>query len=597
MMNRHSFRGNRAAALLIPALALAWMLVGALPRAQAADITVNADCPLDAAITSANSDSNSHDTDCVAGSGTDTITLTANVTLNAALSTINTTIIIDGAGKTISRGTGNFRPFEVDNTPGDLTLRNVTVSGFNEPSGKGGAILSEGRLRLENCVFKDNSAADNGGAIHVGIGELVTIHGCAFIGNDSVGGSGALMFDSGDFTMSNSTFVGNTCSGSGCALFLANGGNIVDVWHSTFWDNTSDTAGNYDGIYSTSTTDLRLFNSIIGNSAAKTNKLCGGRFVDSNTERGILTWNGPAIDECGTRTVANPQLGGQTGFPPHLPLGAGSAAIGAGLDAQCDNYPTDQRGVARPAANCDIGAVQYYALPDEGGGEDLGPPKTGGVWVRSADGSWRYERPGEEQDRERRIVCTGEALNESSAFKVSTTYGLCNGVQFNQLELSAIGIGYIVEAGPTAAVDVWGWVTAYVEVCWRGQASALFLDAATSPRTVSQLATAWDGEFTCAQISSAGTVVFMPAQSYLTTPPADAASPGAPSGAAPFGSCMVQLNAILNLRATPGGDVRMILPYGVKLTAFQRSGDWVEVDYHGLRGWVSASHVTFEGDC
>ena len=61
--------------------------------------------------------------------------------------------------------------------------------------------------------------------------------------------------------------------------------------------------------------------------------------------------------------------------------------------------------------------------------------------------------------------------------------------------------------------------------------------------------------------------------------------------------CMVNTLNILNLRETPGGTVLRILPYAVTLTAFQRVGHWVEVDFHGLRGWISAKHVTFVGSC
>ena len=61
--------------------------------------------------------------------------------------------------------------------------------------------------------------------------------------------------------------------------------------------------------------------------------------------------------------------------------------------------------------------------------------------------------------------------------------------------------------------------------------------------------------------------------------------------------CMVNTLNILNMRETPGGTVLRILPYAVTLTAFQRVGDWVEVDFYGLRGWISAKHVTFVGSC
>ena len=194
-------------------------------------------------------------------------------------------------------------------------------------------------------------------------------------------------------------------------------------------------------------------------------------------------------------------------------------------------------------------------------------------------------------------TCTGELLNATGDYRITVTYGLCSGVQFNKLELSAIGIGYVIAAGPLDAIDVWGWVTHSVEVCFRRHASTLFLDAASSPRTVSHLASTWDGEWTCATITRAGTIVLMPADSYLTTPPVDSAASAPASDSTPFADCMVELNYALNFRETPGGTIMMQLPHRIRLTAFQRSGDWVEVDYHGTRGWLSARYLSFIGSC
>ena len=573
---------------------------GAAERDGFNDIYVDSTCTLRQAIITAGDQSTQNQ--CELGVDDDTaidaIWLSADHNIGSAPQVIvESSFVIEGQGHTITRDAAD-RIFLVRNNA-NMTLRNVTISG-GQPAGDGGAFNVQGGagIHLEDCVIKDNtsSGATGGGIYFHSNHGTSTIDRCAFINNRaSASSGGAFRVLGGTVTITNSTFTNNHSAADGGAIYIDGGSATFS--HVTLWDNTSGSTGYITGIRGRSTTNVN--NSIIGRSATAGGALCGGSFNNSSSERGIIMWNGPIqSNPCGTVTVADPKLGAQNGSVPHFPLQVGSAAIGVGVDAQCALYPIDQAGNARPSSNCDAGAVQYLAPPrvGDGSGGDLGIPKTGGRWVQHADGSWHYVRPGEEGDS-RRPVCTGELLNEMGVFKVSTTYGLCNGVQFNQLELSAIGIGYVVGAAPIAAVDVWGWVTAYVEVCWRGYASALFLDAATAPRTVSQLATTFDGVWTCAQISSAGTIVFMPAQSYLTTAPGDAAAPDAPANATPFGSCMATLNYILNFRATPGGDVRMILPYGVKLTAFQRSGDWVEVDYHGLRGWVSASHVTLEGAC
>lgn len=53
----------------------------------------------------------------------------------------------------------------------------------------------------------------------------------------------------------------------------------------------------------------------------------------------------------------------------------------------------------------------------------------------------------------------------------------------------------------------------------------------------------------------------------------------------------------LNFRATPGGEIVRTLPFGVTLTALERTDNWFRVDYHGTRGWVSADYVIAHDNC
>ncbi len=69
------------------------------------------------------------------------------------------------------------------------------------------------------------------------------------------------------------------------------------------------------------------------------------------------------------------------------------------------------------------------------------------------------------------------------------------------------------------------------------------------------------------------------------------------SGSLALQNCMARTNYMLNLRETPGGEILQLLPYDVTLTAFQRTAEWIKVDYHGLRGWLSIPHVTLLGNC
>ena len=161
--------GGRWQELGLAQRAMRLTLVGllVLPQAVApATITVGGGCTLVDAITNANNDNQSGSTDCVAGSGADTITLGANVTLTSVdnttpfglrgLPVISTNVTIDG-GFTIARsGATLFSIFAVSPT-GMLSLVDTTVSGgYVEGGDRGGGIYNYGTTTLTNSTVSGN---------------------------------------------------------------------------------------------------------------------------------------------------------------------------------------------------------------------------------------------------------------------------------------------------------------------------------------------------------------------------------------------------------------------------------------------------------
>ena len=232
--------------------------------------------------------------------------------------------------------------------------------------------------------------------------------------------------------------------------------------------------------------------------------------------------------------------------------------------------------------------------------------------MQLANGNWVFLREGESLTP-KPPVCSGADLNEGANLRLSASYGLCNGVQFQRVDRGGIGIGWVLEGGFVDAVDVWSWVQPTVEVCFPQAGKTLFLDASTSPRTVSPLASFVDGNYTCARIGKAGTIVLMAADSPHGNPPSEIApaplvasaepapvSEPAPAAAEiphqPLTNCMVRTKAILNLRDAPNGAVVGLVPWEAWLTAFKYLPGWYYIDYHGERGWISANYVEPRGD-
>ncbi len=199
----------------------------------ATDYTIDENCTLADAIRAANADEERGE--CPAGEGADSITLTADITLEGELPRVLSAITIDGAGFSIS-GDEQFRIFYVD-MGGALTLQNIHLTGglaHNEVSftfvdgvtgrsKSGGAIIANrgSRLELVNSRFTNNVAEVYGGVLDTWASEIIIVDS-EFSGNSAANG-GAIGSALSSVTVSNSSFDGNIAAEVGSALQVFNG--------------------------------------------------------------------------------------------------------------------------------------------------------------------------------------------------------------------------------------------------------------------------------------------------------------------------------------------------------------------------------------
>lgn len=300
------------AAICLPALLTATV--------HAADISVNSNCELADAISAANSDMATGG--CPAGSGGDTITLTGDVTLTAALPEIESEITIEGNGYTIS-GDERHQIFWVEES-GALSIQNATLADgrgvddddlFDEDLLIGGAIVNWGLLNVRGSTYSGNSA-DWGGAI-LNFGEAYIV-GSNLIGNSAKLG-GAIYSESGTNTsIVNSTFTNNTADfvgGGGAAYNLGdmNVSGTAFIDNSAFWNGgaihshgeasisdssfTGNSASNGGAIYSQSDTSISD-SSFTSNSASYNGGAIFSEKGKANVSRSIFTGNS-AIGQAG----------------------------------------------------------------------------------------------------------------------------------------------------------------------------------------------------------------------------------------------------------------------------------------------------------
>ena len=201
-------------------------------------------------------------------------------------------------------------------------------------------------------------------------------------------------------------------------------------------------------------------------------------------------------------------------------------------------------------------------------------------------------------------------------------------VQCKRVGPAGVGIADLIAQGVHDAVDIWHIVETSIQVCFRNQGTLKFLDAATSPRAVSDLPSQAVDGMTCGTIDRAGTVVLMhgtePGSTMIEAPPqADQESSSTTIETSPqtepdpsaatvetqpvldfpnaraVVDCPVSTGDNLNLRQGPGLDFGIMseIPYRTRLTATERAGDWYKVEYAGDKGWIYSKLVLRHGSC
>ena len=190
---------------------------------------------------------------------------------------------------------------------------------------------------------------------------------------------------------------------------------------------------------------------------------------------------------------------------------------------------------------------------------------------------------------------TGEIIQQFG-IKVSSELGLHSGIQFQRRDSAAVGISSVIEMGVRDVVDVWGTIDGEYQVCFPQAGAIIFLDAASSPRTVETISYFVEDGYTCAKLDTAGMLVLIePSESLPATTTVSTGSAGALS------QCQVTTLYNLNLRTTPSSTdeetIVTVISYQTTMTSTRRTQGWFFVIHEDNTGWISARYVNIYGKC
>ena len=427
---------------------------------------------------------------------------------------------------------------------GTLSISNITFEGGNsaatssgdDPTGAG-AILNAATLSLTNTVFTGNTASQNGGAIYSTGTSSLTVDQSTFSGNtvSTASGNGGAIDAAGPFTITNSTFSGNSAF-QGAGVY-----NETDaassISYSTFANNTNAETGSlFTSSHSTMTVRNTTFaGNTDGGGGGSGLYLSGGAITTQNslfdTSTACFTTGSPVCPTSGTagNVVAPTNLNtgvaglsslGSYGGPTQtvLPL-PGSSAICGGLAADISSgATTDQRGFSNAVpgaygcANPDSGAVQTnYSAVAFNATSYTGSVNVGGStppmlvdFTESGNAVAITPLP----------IATGGAAGAPTAGTTATTTatsGGFTGASFGNLTFGATGIATVSENLTVVGADVISAGPYNFTIGAGGTTAVVVTDAAPSAATV--INNVANTETLAATVTHSGTPV---AEGYLT---------------------------------------------------------------------------------
>ena len=406
----------------------------------------------------------------------------------------------------------------------------------------------------------------SGGGIYFnGAGNNLVIDRSGLDTNRSHHHGGGLYIAAGVATITNSTFSGNT-AGEGGAVY--NAGDIELTHVSVVFNAAANTGGIFDSA------TLQLYNSILANNE-------GG---DCSGTLNALIGNLIRDLSCGHDGLSDdPNLLLLSGSPDYYLPQKGSPAI----DAASANYclATDQRGISRAAAACDIGAAEYapgtFTFQIQSALAILSPPDTGSAAAEAEQTTPEPAPPPSPVPP----ICASMPPNISLS-------GYQDNTGCKVLDAGGVGNQTVIDYGFFYAVDIFGDLSSPVKACFQqGRGIIILLDAANSPRNIVPLQARLENGMICADVTRAGTVVLM-SETFAN-------SGLAPSPAWDLSGCTVRTTDILNLRSEANSASSIVgnVLNDVQLTADMKANNYYRVNYYQIIGWLSSDYLSKSGNC
>lgn len=149
----------------------------------------------------------------------------------------------------------------------------------------GGAVYSFGTMKIDNCLFMNNTSGGSGGALDFESDDSVVTN-CVFINNKSQSNGGVLYSECEGYKFINCIFSNNSSDYDGGALWVAPyEDNNVTIKDCIFVDNTANRNGG--GIYAYTHEEIKVYNcTFIESSLYNTRNV---NYLTSSAITGMLT--------------------------------------------------------------------------------------------------------------------------------------------------------------------------------------------------------------------------------------------------------------------------------------------------------------------